>query len=114
MWPEMVTAKVAVVGDRTSVAGFRPLGFAVFALGAPAEARELWPELASGEYGVVFVTEPVYEEIGDLIAEVADVALPAVSVIPGAGSEGGVGEKKLARAIERALGTTVLIREEDE
>lgn len=111
----MATAKkVAVVGDRTSVSGFRPLGFAVFPLTEPAEARALWPELAGGTYGAVFVTEPVYEEIDDLLAEVADQVLPAVTVIPGAGSEGGVGEKKLARAIERALGTTVLIREEDE
>jgi V/A-type H+/Na+-transporting ATPase subunit F len=110
----MSTAKVAVVGDRSSVGAFRPLGFAVFALGAPAEARELWPRLTGGEYGVVLVTEPVYEEIDDLVAGVADEALPAVTVIPGAGSEGGVGEKKLARAIERALGTTVPIREEDE
>lgn len=110
----MAGAKIAVVGDRTSVSGFRPLGMAVFAVGSPAEARELWPELAGGEYGVVFVTEPVYEEIDDLVAEAADAAVPAVTVIPGAGSEGGVGEKKLARAIERALGTTALIREEDE
>lgn len=110
----MAAGKMAVVGDRSSVAGFRPLGFAVFALGSPAEARELWPELVSGEYGVVFVTEPVYEQIGDLVAEVADEPLPAVTVIPGAGSVGGVGEEKLARAIERALGTTVPIREEDE
>lgn len=110
----MATAKIAVLGDRSSVAGFRPLGFAVFALGTPGEARELWPRLVSGEFGVVLVTEPVYQEIDDLVAEAADEALPAVTVIPGAGSEGGVGEKKLARAIERALGTTVPIREEDE
>lgn len=115
MWPEMLDAKkVAVVGDRTSVSGFRPLGFAVFALGDPVDARGLWPELAGGDYGAVFVTEPVYEAVEDLLADLADQVLPAVTVIPGAGSEGGVGEKKLARAIERALGTTVLIREEDE
>ncbi|MDY0087705.1 MAG: V-type ATP synthase subunit F [Coriobacteriia bacterium] len=106
--------KVAVVGDRTSVSGFKPLGFAVFAIGDATDARSLWTELAGGEYGVVFVTEPVYEAIEDLLVDVADQVLPAVTVIPGAGSEGGVGEKKLARAIERALGTTVLIREEDE
>lgn len=110
----MPGAKVAVLGDRSSVSGFRPLGFAVFPLDVPAQAREFWPRLTGGEYGVVLVTEPVYEEIDDLVAEVADQALPAVTVIPGAGSEGGVGEKKLARAIERALGTTVPIREEDE
>lgn len=110
----MSGTKVAVVGDRSSVGGFRPLGFAVFALEEPAQARELWPRLTSGEYGVVLITEPVYEEVDDLVAESTDQALPAITVIPGAGSQGGVGEKKLARAIERALGTTVSIREEDE
>jgi vacuolar-type H+-ATPase subunit F/Vma7 len=105
--------KVAIVGDATSVAGFRPLGFAVFPVDRPAEARELWAELASGTYSVVFVTEPVYDAIGDLAAEVADAPLPAVTVIPGAGSVGGVGEAKLARAIERALGTKVLFGEEE-
>jgi len=105
--------KVAVVGDATSVAGFRPLGFAVFPLEHADEARALWPELAGGDYSVVFVTEPVYEAIGDLAAEVADSPLPAVTVIPGVGSAGGVGEAKLARAIERALGTKVLFGEEE-
>lgn len=106
-------AKIAIVGDSTSVAGFRPLGFATFAVERPAEARSLWPQLASGEYGIVFVTEPVYEELNELIAETADRPVPAVTVIPGAGSAGGVGEAKIKRAVERALGTSVLIREED-
>ena len=106
-------AKIAIVGDSTSVAGFRPLGFATFAVERPNEARELWPQLASGEYGIVFVTEPVYGELNELIAETADRPVPAVTVIPGAGCAGGVGEAKLERAIERALGTSMPIREED-
>ena len=60
-------AKIAIVGDRTSVAGFRPLGFAVFPVEQPSAARALWPELASGEYDIVFVTEPVYEALGELV-----------------------------------------------
>ncbi|HET6497436.1 MAG TPA: V-type ATP synthase subunit F [Coriobacteriia bacterium] len=108
------TKKVAVVGDRTSVSGFGPLGFSVYALSAPADARALWPELTGGAFGVVFVTEPVYEAIADLVATIADQPVPAVTVIPGAGSAGGVGGRKLERAVERALGTTALIREEDE
>ncbi|MDZ4063449.1 MAG: V-type ATP synthase subunit F [Coriobacteriia bacterium] len=107
------SAQIAVVGDGTSVAGFRPLGFAVFAVGEPADARGLWRDLSSGKYAVVFVTEPVWDAISDLAAEVLDKAVPAVTVIPGAGSPGGLGQKKLDRAIERALGTTLLIREED-
>ncbi len=109
----MGALKVAVVGDSTSVAGFRPLGFVVHALDVPAGARELWKELTSGEYAVVLVTEPVWAEIADLAAEAMDQAIPAVTVIPGAGSSGGVGQEKIDSAIVRALGTTSFIREEE-
>ncbi len=106
--------KVAVVGDATSVAGFRPLGFAVFAVETPSEAREVWPELTGGEYGVVLLTEKVHEEISEMVAEHSDEIIPAVTVIPGAGSKGGVGQARLDAAIERALGTKAFIREEDD
>lgn len=108
------TLKVAVVGDGTSVAGFRPLGFEVFPLREPADARDLWPRLTGGEYAVVLVTEPVWALIAEDAAQIADAPVPSVTVIPGAGSPGGVGQEKLDRAIERALGTTSFIREEGE
>lgn len=100
-------ASVAIVGDAVSVAGFRPLGFATFSVERPEDARDVWPRVSTGEFAVVFVTEPVYAVIEDLVAETADRPVPAVTVIPGAGSAGGVGGAKLARAIERALGTKV-------
>lgn len=106
--------KVAIIGDMTTVSGFRPLGFAVFPVERPEEALELWPRVSGGEYSVVFVTEDVFGAIEDLAAEVADRPLPAVTVIPGVGCAGGVGEAKLARAIERALGTKMPVREEEE
>ena len=108
-----MSGKVAIVGDTTSVAGFGPLGVAAFAVEDPTAARALWPQLSGGEYGIVFVTEPVYAAIHDLAAEVADQSVPAVTVIPGAGSPGGVGREKLDRAIVRALGTTVPLGSED-
>lgn len=108
------TLKVAVVGDGTSVAGFRPLGFEVFPVREPADARDLWPRLSGGDYAVVLVTEPVWEQIADQAAGVVDSPIPSVTVIPGAGSPGGMGQEKLDRAIERALGTTSFIREEGE
>lgn len=90
------------------------MGFAVFPLERPQDARGLWDELAGGAYSVVFVTEPVYSAIEDLAAQTADKPLPAVTVIPGVGSAGGVGEAKLAHAVERALGTTVVVGEQEE
>jgi len=107
-------SRIAIVGDAVSVAGFRPLGLATFAVERPADARGHWEELASGEFAIVFVTEPVYEQIADLVAETADAPVPAVTVIPGVGSAGGVGGAKLDGAIERALGTKMPVREDDE
>jgi len=104
---------IAVVGDATSVAGFRPLGFAVEVVERPEDAREKWADLTGGAYGAVFVTEPVYEAIEDLVAESADRPIPAVTVIPAAGISGGVGARKLNRAIERALGTSMSSGEEE-
>jgi vacuolar-type H+-ATPase subunit F/Vma7 len=106
-------SKVAIIGDAASVAGFRPLGFRALVAEPPSVAREMWSEVSSGEYGVVLVTEPVYEAIGDLVAMTTDQPLPAVTIIPGAGSAGGVGEARLARAIERALGTTLPTESEE-
>lgn len=107
-------SRVAIVGDAVSVAGFRPLGLATFAVERAADARDHWRQLASGEYAVVFVTEPVYEAIADLVAETSDSPVPAVTVIPGVGSRGGVGGAKLDKAIERALGTKMPVREDEE
>lgn len=104
---------IAVVGDATSVAGFRPLGFDVRAIEHPEEARDLWPELIGGAHGAVFVTEPVYQAIAEMVAELADRPIPAVTVIPAAGSSGGVGAAKLDRAIVRALGTSMASGEEE-
>jgi len=101
------------VGDAVSVAGFRPLGFATFPLEDPAGARELWARLSSGEFAVVLVTEPVYEALGELVLETADKPVPAVTVIPGIGTAGGVGGAKIDRAIERALGTKVMFGDEE-
>lgn len=102
-----MNGRVAFVGDPVSVAGFRSLGLAVFPVEDASAARDLWPELVSGEYGVVFVTEAVWDEVADLAAETADRPVPAVTVLPGSGAAGGVGREKLDRAIVRALGTTV-------
>lgn len=105
-------AGVAIVGDVVSVAGFRPLGFATFPVERPGDACVLWKRLSSGEFAVVLVTEPVYEALGDLIAEVADRPVPAVTVIPGVGGAGGMGGAKIEQAIERALGTKLSFGDE--
>jgi V/A-type H+-transporting ATPase subunit F len=108
-----MVARIAIVGDAVSVAGFRPLGLATYAVERPQDAVARWESIAEQGYAVIFVTEPVYEALAELVTRYSDRPFPAVTVIPGAGSSGGVGSKKLERAIERALGTKMPVREED-
>jgi vacuolar-type H+-ATPase subunit F/Vma7 len=109
----MSPAKVAVVGDATSVIAFRPFGFAVFAVEEPSEARILWPTLSGGQYGVVLLTEEVFEATADLVRAGRDAPLPAFTVIPGAWTEGGAAQARIDAAIERALGTKARVRKQD-
>lgn len=89
------------------------MGFSVYALEVSTRARELWPELTGGEYGVVLLTEHVFEAVEDLVQAFVDLPLPAITVIPAAGGEGGLGQARLDAAIERALGTKAFTGEED-
>lgn len=106
-------SRIAIVGDAVSISGFRPLGLDVHALERPGDVRALWPRLMTEQYAVIFITEPVYAAAADLISEIADQPTPAITVIPGMGSAGGVGGAKLDKAIERALGTKMPVRDEE-
>lgn len=106
-------SKIAVIGDKTSVLGYRGLGLDTFDVADAEAARELWPTVLAEAYDVVFVTEDIYAGIIDLVDEVSEQATPAVSIIPPAGGGTGVGGEKIRRVIEKAVGTDVLIREEE-
>lgn len=106
-------AKVAIIGDRTSVIGYRGLGLDAFDVRDTDAARKLWPDVLEQGYDVIFVTENVYGGMMDLIEEISEQATPAVAVIPPAGGGTGVGGERIKRVIEKAIGTDVLIREEE-
>ncbi len=106
-------SKIAVVGDRTSVIGFRGLGFDTYDVDEPAKVRELWPKILTEDYDVIFVTEAVYVAVPDLVFELSEEARPAVTVIPAASGGTGAGSEKIKRIVEKAIGSDVLIREEE-
>ncbi|MCL5887471.1 MAG: hypothetical protein M1617_04090 [Actinobacteria bacterium] len=108
----MKQMRAAVIGEDISAGAFRSLGFEVFPAAIPEQAREAWTALDIDEYAVILVTERVYEGVKDLVAAIAGNPLPAVTVISGTGGRGGVGQDRIDRAIEKALGTAVSIREE--
>ena len=74
--------KVAVVGDRDSVLGFRALGVNVFTTIEADETRRIVDKLAKDGYGVIFITEQLANLIPETIERYNNAVVPAVILIP--------------------------------
>ena len=100
--------KIAVMGDRDSVLGFRALGLDVFPCEEAAEARRQLHQLARNDYAVIYITEQLYSVISADIQRYKDEVTPAIILIPGKGGSLKLGEKALQSAVERAVGADIL------
>lgn len=106
-------SKVAILGDETSVLGFKALGLDVFKASSPGRAKELWAEIKGQDYGVIFVTEPVYIGLRDLMKETEEQLTPAVIVIPPASGGTGLGMRRVKKIVEQAVGADILSKKEE-
>ena len=100
--------KIAVMGDRDSVLGFRALGLEVFPCEDPAEARKTLHQLARSEYAVIYITEQLSAQITGEINRYKDEVTPAIILIPGKSGSLGLGKEALQSAVERAVGINIL------
>jgi len=100
--------KIAVMGDRDSVLGFKALGIEIFVADSAAQARPILRRLAAGEYAVIYVTERLAEGMHDDIDSYKDRLTPAVIVIPGKDGLMGLGMSSLQNAVKRAVGADIL------
>jgi len=106
-------SKVAIVGDKTSVLGFKALGVDTYPLERPEDGRDLWSQIREQDYGVIFVTEPVYEVMEDLFGEIFEQVTPAVTIIPATTGVTGLGMERIRKTIEKAVGADILSEKEE-
>lgn len=100
-------SKIAVLGDRDSVLGFRALGLdTVFADSGEAAAQELH-RMAKEEYAIVYIVEDLAAQISQEIAKYNEKTAPAVILIPGRGGSLGLAQARLKSAVERAVGADI-------
>ena len=106
----MTGLKIAVMGDRESVMGFRALGLDVF----PAEkdeAKELFRRLTKEQdtpYAIIYITEALSIHLKAEIAALKDELMPAVILIPDKDGTLNLGMDALNSAVERAVGSSIL------
>ena len=99
--------KIAVLGDRDSVLGFKALGLDTHFVESVEEARSTLHRLAKDEYAIIYITEQLASELTADINRYKSEVTPAVILIPGKTGSLGLGAQALQSAIERAVGADI-------
>ena len=102
--------KIAVLGDRQTVVGFKALGFAVFPVADAEEARRTFRQITrpGEDYAIIYVEESFAEALQREIDRFKDSPNPAVILIPGKEGSLGLGLTALNAAVERAIGSNIV------
>lgn len=103
--------KIAVMGGRETVMGFKALGLDVFPVYDGDEAKKQLHHLASStepQYAIIYVEENLAEALESEIEKYKEKTTPAIILIPGKDGSLGLGQNALHAAVERAVGSDIL------
>ena len=100
--------KIAVLGGKDSVLGFRALGLDVFSADSAEQARPILHRLAKEDYAIIYLTEQLAADMTVEMARYKDELTPAIILIPGKEGALGIGMENIKTAVERAVGADIL------
>ena len=100
--------KIAAMGDKDSVLGFKALGLEVCPVDSPEQGREALHRMAKENYAIIYMTEQLAAQLPQEVARYKDALTPAIILIPGRQGSLGIGKNNIQRAIERAVGADIL------
>ncbi len=104
--------KVAILGQRDAVLGFKASGAVSFPADTLHEAREQLGAILKGDYAILMVTEQVAQILEKELEPLYDMPKPVVTILPDAREPRGVGMELLRRRVERAVGADILFKGE--
>ena len=107
----MSSDKIAVIGDRDTVTGFRLVGVSECAIPkSPEETRSsLFQYFRDPGMGLIMITEPLAAEVEDTILELSQSPVPVILLIPDRDGTTGAYEVILKDLIRRAVGIEINI-----
>ena len=105
--------KIAVIGGRDTVMGFKALGLETYAASNAKEAGQTLRALTretEGEdkYAIIYIEDNLAAELGKEIDKFKDSPMPAIILIPGREGSNGMGRAALQQAVEKAVGMNIL------
>ena len=101
--------KIAVMGGRDTVMGFKALGLDTYPVTGDEEARQVFSRITSTEekYAVIYLEENLSKTLSGEISRFIDKVTPAIILIPGREGSQGLGLTALHDAALRAIGTDI-------
>lgn len=99
--------KIGMMGGKNSILPFKGLGIDVFPVTDLDEAKRQLAEMAP-EYGVIFITERIVEQLENEIAQYDNQVTPAIIPIPSSSGILGIGMQRLQKTVEEAIGMAIL------
>ncbi len=104
-------SKIAVVGDKDSILGFKALGLSVYPVTDHEKAGRLVHQLAKDDFAVIFITESLAVELRETIDRYQTQPFPAIIMIPGNRGSTGAGIQGIKDSVEKAIGADILFGE---
>lgn len=99
--------KIAVIGDKDSVLGFKSLGLDVHFATEPEFVGNKIKECAEEGYAVVFITEQAAKDVKHIIDKYKAVPFPAIILIPSSKGSLGIGMSLIKENVEKAVGADI-------
>ena len=99
--------KIGMLGGKNSILPFKGLGIDVFPVTNLEAAKEQLAKMAE-EYGVIFITERIVEQLEAEIAIYDNALTPAIIPIPSSSGTLGIGMARLHKNVEQAIGMAIL------
>ena len=102
--------KIAVIGGRDTVMGFKALGLDTFPADSAEEAGRTLRGITRdcNDYAIIYIEETLAAQLSAEIDKFKDSPTPAIILIPGREGSMGLGQSALKAAVERAVGTNIL------
>ncbi len=102
--------KIAVIGGRDTVMGFKALGLDTFPADNAQEAGKLLRRITreGEEYAIIYIEETFASQLAHEIDKFKSSPSPAIILIPGREGSMGLGLSALKAAVEKAVGSDIL------
>ncbi|MDX9970628.1 MAG: V-type ATP synthase subunit F [Candidatus Gracilibacteria bacterium] len=113
--------KIAIIGNKETILGFKALGIETFGATNREEAIKMLFDLKNKEqtteagdekeskYAIIFITEDLAQEISkEEYQKLSKHALPAIIPVPSSKGTSGYGLKRIGKIIEMAIGSDII------